>query len=193
LSDIEKRVIRTPLEPLVTFTDDPLRVLRCFRFKSRFNFTIHDDIYNSLLNEGVHEALRTKVSKERIGIELAGTLKAPYALTGLWEIYKYKFWNIIFEVPSESDLKDPQLIARIPEFSFRLIEKGKELIEKYKLLTEPNLLEAEGKEEKDRRVRYTAEELKFNINLSFITVAYRHYKVVEGKKSTPLIDHIARN
>lgn len=50
LSDIENRVIRTPLEPLVTFTDDPLRVLRCFRFKSRFNFTIHEDIYNSLSN-----------------------------------------------------------------------------------------------------------------------------------------------
>ena len=96
LSDIENRVIRTPLEPLVTFTDDPLRVLRCFRFKSRFNFTIHEDIYNSLSNEGVHEALRTKVSKERVGIEMAGTLKAPYALSGLWEIYKYNFWNVIF-------------------------------------------------------------------------------------------------
>lgn len=41
LSDIANRVIRTPLEPLITFTDDPLRVLRCFRFRARFNFDIH--------------------------------------------------------------------------------------------------------------------------------------------------------
>ncbi len=83
LGDIENHIIRTPLEPLVTFKDDPLRVLRCFRFKSRFNFAIHDDIYKSLENVEVHEALRTKVSKERIGIELGGMLKAPFILAGL--------------------------------------------------------------------------------------------------------------
>lgn len=96
ISDIENRVIRTPLDPLITFKDDPLRVLRCFRFKARFDFAIHPDIYASLQNEGIHEALRTKVSKERIGIELAGMLKAPFPLTGLLEVYRYNFWNIIF-------------------------------------------------------------------------------------------------
>jgi tRNA nucleotidyltransferase (CCA-adding enzyme) len=50
VADIFSRIIRTPLEPLVTFKDDPLRVLRCFRFKSRFDFSIHEDIYNSLGN-----------------------------------------------------------------------------------------------------------------------------------------------
>lgn len=38
ISDIERKILRTPLAPLITFKDDPLRVLRCFRFKSRFNF-----------------------------------------------------------------------------------------------------------------------------------------------------------
>jgi tRNA nucleotidyltransferase (CCA-adding enzyme) len=38
--DIYQKIIRTPLPPLVTFTDDPLRVLRCFRFKARFDFNI---------------------------------------------------------------------------------------------------------------------------------------------------------
>ena len=68
IADIHNQMIRTPLEPLVTFKDDPLRVLRCFRFKSRFNFRVHEDIYKSLDDQGVHEALRTKVSKERVGI-----------------------------------------------------------------------------------------------------------------------------
>ena len=66
--DIHNKIIRTPLEPLVTFKDDPLRVLRCFRFKSRFAFSIDETIYACLNDKGVHEALKTKVSKERIGI-----------------------------------------------------------------------------------------------------------------------------
>lgn len=63
ITDLHRKILRTPLPPLVTFKDDPLRVLRCFRFKARFNFTVHESIYESLLNHEVHESLRTKVSK----------------------------------------------------------------------------------------------------------------------------------
>ena len=83
ISDIHKKIIRTPLDPLVTFKDDPLRVLRCFRFKSRFDFAIDELIYHSLKNTEVHDSLRTKVSKERVGIELGGMLKARLPLIAL--------------------------------------------------------------------------------------------------------------
>jgi len=53
----------THLEPYETFKDDPLRVLRCFRFKARFDFDIHEDIYKALERQDIHESLRTKVSK----------------------------------------------------------------------------------------------------------------------------------
>lgn len=105
ISDIYNKIIRTPLDPLVTFKDDPLRVLRCFRFKSRFNFKVDEDIYKSLSNNEVHDSLKLKVSKERIGIELAGMLKAKYPLIALEEILKFGFWNIIFSIPENSDLK----------------------------------------------------------------------------------------
>lgn len=42
-------------------------------------------------------------------------------------------------------------------------------------------------------MRYSPDELRFIINLSFLTVVYRNYKVIEGKKTNTLIDHIARN
>ena len=42
------KIIRTPLEPLKTFTDDPLRILRVFRFWARFGFTIDESIINVL-------------------------------------------------------------------------------------------------------------------------------------------------
>jgi tRNA nucleotidyltransferase (CCA-adding enzyme) len=68
-------------EPYETFKDDPLRVLRCFRFKARFDFDIHEDIYKALERQDIHESLRTKVSKERIGIEVSGMLKAKHPLS----------------------------------------------------------------------------------------------------------------
>jgi tRNA nucleotidyltransferase (CCA-adding enzyme) len=42
IADIHNKKIRTPLPPLVTFKDDPLRVLRCFRFKARFDFSVDE-------------------------------------------------------------------------------------------------------------------------------------------------------
>lgn len=38
LQDLENGIIRTPLDPYITFKDDPLRILRTFRFATRFNF-----------------------------------------------------------------------------------------------------------------------------------------------------------
>ena len=50
--DLENKILRTPLcislfylEPYVTFKDDPLRILRCLRFKSRLNFAVEESIY----------------------------------------------------------------------------------------------------------------------------------------------------
>ncbi|KAL7424145.1 CCA tRNA nucleotidyltransferase, mitochondrial [Cryptotrichosporon argae] len=70
LSDLAHRVARTPLPPRQTFFDDPLRVLRCVRFAARFGLSIVDDVAEAIRDEDVKAALRTKVSKERVGIEL---------------------------------------------------------------------------------------------------------------------------
>ena len=77
LEDLEKRLVRTPLCPSVTFHDDPLRLLRCVRFACRFGCRIHDDIVNVAQQPSVHAALRDKVSRERVGIEIRKTLMGP--------------------------------------------------------------------------------------------------------------------
>lgn len=51
LDDLHAGIVRTPLAPLTTFLDDPLRVLRCVRFASRFNYTLHPDIVACLTGE----------------------------------------------------------------------------------------------------------------------------------------------
>ncbi|PWN50985.1 hypothetical protein IE53DRAFT_386693 [Violaceomyces palustris] len=53
LRDLQARLIRTPLPPLTTFLDDPLRVLRCVRFASRFSYELHPSIVRCLTGKEV--------------------------------------------------------------------------------------------------------------------------------------------
>jgi poly(A) polymerase len=67
LIDIEQKVIKTPLEPLQTFSDDPLRMMRAIRFASQLNFTIDPVTFQAIIDN----AHRIKiVSQERITDEL---------------------------------------------------------------------------------------------------------------------------
>ncbi|WVQ98759.1 hypothetical protein IAU59_005890 [Kwoniella sp. CBS 9459] len=74
LSDLEKKIACTPLPPRQTFHDDPLRILRCVRFASRFDLTIDQQVMEAIKEEDVKAAISTKVSKERIGIEVTKML-----------------------------------------------------------------------------------------------------------------------
>ena len=47
LKDIANRLIRTPIDPFITFKDDPLRALRAVRFASRFNFALDESLVKS--------------------------------------------------------------------------------------------------------------------------------------------------
>ncbi|KAI8618741.1 tRNA nucleotidyltransferase, partial [Chytriomyces sp. MP71] len=76
-SDLRAGHIRTPLPPLQTFLDDPLRILRVIRFASRFHFSIEPEILRVCREDaGVRAALGTKISRERIGVEVDKMLRA---------------------------------------------------------------------------------------------------------------------
>ncbi|KAF4971165.1 hypothetical protein FSARC_1887 [Fusarium sarcochroum] len=75
LADMDAKIIRTPLEPFKTFMDDPLRVLRLVRFASRLQFTLDADTRKYMADPKVLEALRVKISRERVGVELEKMLK----------------------------------------------------------------------------------------------------------------------
>ncbi|KAG0056292.1 CCA tRNA nucleotidyltransferase, mitochondrial [Gryganskiella cystojenkinii] len=70
LEDLRNGLVRTPLEPYTTFSQDPLRVMRCIRFASRFHFAISDETKQAILDPRIKQVLKTKISKERIGAEL---------------------------------------------------------------------------------------------------------------------------
>lgn len=117
-------------------------------------------------------------------------LKAKYPMLAFEDILRYNFWNIVFEVPKECDLNEGALIEEIPKYSFSLLNEGRRSFEENGLLTMKQLLVGE---EKDKRPRYTEEELKIMLNLVLLTAVYRDFKAIEKKKKLNLIDHMVRN
>lgn len=73
--DLQWKILKTPLAPEITFLDDPLRVLRCFRFLITKNLKMHPEIFIALDNPEIIEKLVKVVSKERIREELYKMLK----------------------------------------------------------------------------------------------------------------------
>lgn len=80
VEDIRKRIIRTPLEPAQTYSDDPLRMLRAIRFASTLNFKIEENSLNSIAKEA--ERIRI-VSMERIMVEFNKIMLSDKPSVGL--------------------------------------------------------------------------------------------------------------
>ena len=91
--DLEDRIIRTPLEPGITFSDDPLRMMRCVRFATQLNFYIDDETF-----EALHENReRIKIiSRERINDELNKIMLSPTPSKGFIELDRCGLLEIIF-------------------------------------------------------------------------------------------------
>lgn len=72
MEDLKRRVARTPLDPVQTFMDDPLRILRTVRFVARYDMEVDYALIRAVKRRGVREAFKSKISHERIWAELAG-------------------------------------------------------------------------------------------------------------------------
>lgn len=108
LKDMENRVIDTPLNPKTTLMDDPLRILRIFRFKTKLGFNINERIYSALQEKCIGKALKEKVSNERNGIEIMKMLGYQNGEVGLIEIVFNNLVDPVFKpgVPVEVDVNE---------------------------------------------------------------------------------------
>lgn len=80
LEDLSNKLIRTPLDPDITFSDDPLRMLRAIRFASQLRFQIVPETYEAI----VRNAYRLEIiSKERIAEEMNKILLSPQPSVGI--------------------------------------------------------------------------------------------------------------
>ncbi|RYP02591.1 hypothetical protein DL764_005717 [Monosporascus ibericus] len=107
LADMQSKLIRTPLEPFQTFMDDPLRVLRLVRFASRLEFSIDPAAEEVMVDQGVLEALRLKISRERVGVEVEKMLKGNHPRRALQYIDDLGLYHTIFTDPNNPSFPSP--------------------------------------------------------------------------------------
>lgn len=105
LNDLANRLIRTPLDPLQTFSDDPLRMMRAIRFATQLDFTIDEATFKAI-KEDAHRV--SIVSQERITDELNKIILSPKPSIGFDLLYRSGLLKIIF--PQMVDLAGAEYI-----------------------------------------------------------------------------------
>jgi len=93
LKDIENKIIRTPLDPSETFSDDPLRMMRAIRFSSQLQFEIDEEALKAISKN--KERIRI-VSKERIADELQKIVASKKPSIGFEHLFNTGLLKIIF-------------------------------------------------------------------------------------------------
>ncbi len=100
LKDIREKIIQTPLDPDITFSDDPLRIMRAIRFASQLGFQIEEKTYNAISQNAERISI---VSVERITEELNKIILSPKPSVGFNLLEETGLLKIIF--PQFQELK----------------------------------------------------------------------------------------
>lgn len=105
VEDLSMKILRTPLQPAQTFSDDPLRMMRAIRFASQLNFSIHPETWMGV----IEAAERIKiVSKERIADELNKIILSNKPSVGFDLLYRSGLLKLIF--PQMVDLAGAEYV-----------------------------------------------------------------------------------
>ena len=99
--DLKRMVLETPLPAIITFNDDPLRLMRAFRFNVTKGFKISGEIYRAMSDKGVTEKFKKVVSQERVREELEkmfkhNTIKTLLLLTSANKLLMPELLEICF-------------------------------------------------------------------------------------------------
>lgn len=92
LYDMEDGIIRTPLDPDITFSDDPLRMMRCVRFATQLNFFIDEETFDALSRNKDRIKI---ISGERISEELNKILLSPVPSKGFVDLHRCGLLELI--------------------------------------------------------------------------------------------------
>lgn len=100
LDDLHSKTLRTPLDPDITFSDDPLRMMRAVRFATQLDFRIHPDTFRAIKNNAQRISI---ITKERINDELSKIIRSPRPSIGFRLLDETGLLQLIF--PALLDLK----------------------------------------------------------------------------------------
>jgi poly(A) polymerase len=93
VGDIENKIIRTPLDPDITYSDDPLRMMRAIRFASQLGFTIEKESFEAIKKN--RERIKI-ISMERVSEELNKIILSPVPSTGFKLLFDSQLLQLIF-------------------------------------------------------------------------------------------------
>ena len=79
IADLEAKIIRTPLDPDITYSDDPLRMMRAIRFATQLNFEIEENSLNAITKNASRIDI---ITRERIVVELNKIIESPVPSIG---------------------------------------------------------------------------------------------------------------
>jgi putative nucleotidyltransferase with HDIG domain len=93
MNDLANKIIKTPLDPIQTFSDDPLRMMRAIRFATQLDFTIEEKTLQAIKSDAHRISI---ISLERITDELNKIIASPKPSIGFDLLYKTELLHIIF-------------------------------------------------------------------------------------------------
>lgn len=138
LKDLQSMTLRTPLDPVQTFMDDPLRILRVLRFNSRYaNARMAPEVIKAMSLPEVHEAYKTKVAPERAGPEIVKMFGGEKPQESLAILYDTGMDRSVMNLPELQNLHPFNMNQRNPHHEFDVREHTFRVMDAYsKMLKE---------------------------------------------------------
>ncbi|TRY52490.1 NT ClassII-CCAase/tRNA adenylyltransferase [Cryptosporidium tyzzeri] len=210
IEDLYNGIIRTPLDPMKTFIDDPLRALRAFRFTSRLHFRVDEELLSACKDKSIHDALQAKISRERVGTEVHEMISNKYTgnpAIGLRLIINSNLVDSVFKFPDNEVIYSFINDSEYRSFSNfgdwyspgpYLVELTHRIIE---ILTSNNLSGFLNnsfdykKLDIIRKLLYIDQESNWGVStyFSFLLPLFHHYYKNEKNKEIPLVKYIISN
>ncbi|KAJ4962221.1 hypothetical protein NE237_022160 [Protea cynaroides] len=172
ITDLKYGRIVTPLPPLETFLDDPLRVLRAIRFGARFGFVLDEELKEAAASDKVKAAIADKVSRERIGHEIDLMISGNQPLKAMNYVCDLQLFWVIFSLP---DKYEPALSEQCDRLCIDFMDAGRSLLQQIGLST---------LNDEERRL--------YLYGLLFLPLRKTIYYDAKGKKF-PIVNYIFRN
>ena len=170
LKDLEQGIINMPKDAKISFSEDPLRVLRIIRFATRFGFKLTDNILDNL---EIKDEFKNIISRQRIEKELSKMMENKNYFASIYILYKYKYLEYILNVDeflNKNDLSNKSLINSAVNLILikSYIDKN---IDYFKL--------------KDKNIN------NFKVlNYSCLLLPYKNIQISEGKNKSTILSKI---